>query len=84
MPSEGLGYRDISTNPVSQWAMRQGPTGMQITIDGGLVAPIVNFDPNTSRSQATQIWANGSEVLYIRAGVQERWSFTRATGWSIV
>jgi hypothetical protein len=81
-----IGYRDTSGMPADdlRGRMSMSPSGRQIATDGNFVFPIVPFDPATARSNATEIYPDGSPVIYVRAGVQEMWTFTRATGWEQV
>jgi len=82
-----IGFRDITQQPPMddlRHRMSASPTGRQLAVDGNLVVEIVDFDPNDASADITQIRPDGSEVLYIRSGTQERWSFTRETGWQQV
>ena len=61
--------------------LQNTPTGRNLLVGGGLVAPIVTFDPNAAASDVTQIYPDGGLVTYIRAGVKELWQYDRANGW---
>lgn len=82
MKPQQIGY-SVRTDDLRQ-RMLASPTGRQLSVDGSLVVEIVAFDPGDPSANTTQVWPDGSEVIYIRTGTQERWSFTRATGWQQV
>lgn len=81
LPRE-FGYRAASqTGNALWWRLSQSPPGRQLAIDGTLVFTIVTWDPGDVASNTTHVSPDGTRVTYIRAGVQESWSYTRQTGW---
>lgn len=85
--NQAFGYRNTSegSNSVDdiRYRMMSSPTGRQLARDGSFVREIVTFDPADPSANLTQVWPNGSSVLYDRAGTLESWSYTRATGWQL-
>jgi len=78
-----IGWQDVTGRDTTRQALEQTPTGNNL-LQGYDVRSIVSWDPNLANSDATQRYPDGAEVKYIRAGVQETWGFTRATGWQQV
>lgn len=76
-----IGRRDIIRDPQADLTsrMQYGVTGRQLTVDGSLILQIVDFDPATA--SATQIWAEGAPVIYVRGSTSEMWVFRRSSGW---
>lgn len=80
--TQDFGYKRVTdTGSLLRYRMMASPTGRQLVSDGSLVLGLLNFDPNTALANATQIYPDGAVGIYVRAGVQEQWAFTRATGW---
>lgn len=78
-----IGWQDVTGRDTTRQALEQTPTGNNL-LQGYDVRTVVDWDPNLAAANLTQRFPDGSEVIYIRAGVQERWSYTRATGWQQV
>lgn len=79
MTADPLGYRTASSPADTlPYRMAMSPTGRQLAIDGGLVAPVFASDPslntvNVPPDGTFGFWVSGTS-LFMSA-------FTRETGW---
>lgn len=78
------GARDIEADPLdkTQQALRQSPTGLQLSIDGSFVLATYSTDPTMSILSPP----DGKTVLWEDPVTGDRFisTFLRATGWKSV